>query len=143
MKIAFPLRMPTRKKRAYRINEISNTSNLVLTIVMTILAICTLIPVLLVVSVSLSSEEALSHGYKLIPEEFSLEAYTVLFKTGQSMATVTVSPGSSWLMYRKYAAPFHPRCPARTQLVSLPPMGRLVCPITAAPAAIFSFVAPI
>ena len=39
MKIAFPLRMPTRKKRAYRINEISNTSNLVLTIVMTILAI--------------------------------------------------------------------------------------------------------
>lgn len=86
MKIAFPLRMPTRKKRAYRINEISNTSNLVLTIVMTILAICTLIPVLLVVSVSLSSEEALSHGYKLIPEEFSLEAYTVLFKTGQSMA---------------------------------------------------------
>jgi putative aldouronate transport system permease protein len=86
MKIAFPLRMPTRKKRAYRINEISNTSNLVLTIVMTILAICTLIPVLLVVSVSLSSEEALSHGYKLIPEEFSLEAYTVLFKTGRSMA---------------------------------------------------------
>lgn len=86
MKIAFPLRMPTRKKRAYRINEISNTSNLVLTIVMTILAICTLIPVLLVVSVSLSSEEALSHGYKLIPEEFSLEAYTVLLKTGQSMA---------------------------------------------------------
>ena len=79
------MKIPTRKKREYRINEISNTANISLTLVMTILAIITLIPILLVISISLSSEEALSHGYKLIPEEFSLEAYIILFKTGKSL----------------------------------------------------------
>lgn len=79
------MKIPIRKKREYRINEISNATNISLTLVMTILAIITLIPILLVVSVSLSSEEALAHGYKLIPEEFSLEAYTILLKTGKSI----------------------------------------------------------
>lgn len=74
-----------RKKDTYRINEISNTSNLVITIVMTVLAIATLIPVLLVVSISFSSEEALAQGYKLIPSEFSFKAYAILMDTGKSL----------------------------------------------------------
>ena len=74
-----------RKKHTYRINEISNTSNLVITIVMTVLAIATLIPVLLVVSISFSSEEALAQGYKLIPSEFSFKAYAILMDTGKSL----------------------------------------------------------
>ena len=85
MKMSFPFKMPIRQKKAYRINEISDTSNLLITIVMTILAILTLIPILLVVSISLSSEEALSHGYKLIPEEFSFEAYALLTEAGKSL----------------------------------------------------------
>lgn len=76
----------TGRKKAFRGNEISNTSNYLVSILMTVIAILILIPILLVFSISFSSEEALSHGYKLIPEEFTFESYAILTKTGKSLA---------------------------------------------------------
>lgn len=48
-------------------------------VLMTLLAIYCVVPFLLMLSVSLSSENALSHGYKFWPEEFSLGAYEYLW----------------------------------------------------------------
>ena len=50
---------------------------------MIILAILTVLPLLLVVSISFSSAESLArNGYKFIPETFTLEPYKLLMKTG-------------------------------------------------------------
>ena len=46
---------------------------------MTILAIYCVIPFILMISVSFSSESALAHGYKFWPEEFSMSAYNYLW----------------------------------------------------------------
>ena len=48
-------------------------------VLMTILAIFCVIPFILMISVSFSSETALSQGYKFIPQEFSLSAYRYLW----------------------------------------------------------------
>ena len=48
-------------------------------VVMILLAIYCVIPFLLMLSVSLSSEAALSHGYRFWPQEFSLSAYQFLW----------------------------------------------------------------
>lgn len=47
---------------------------------------CFVIPLLLVISASFTSEEALAFGgFKLIPAEFSLEAYVSAFRNGERM----------------------------------------------------------
>lgn len=48
-------------------------------VVMTLLAIYCVVPFLLMLSVSFSSEAALSHGYRFWPQEFSLSAYQFLW----------------------------------------------------------------
>ena len=48
-------------------------------VVMILLAIYCVIPFLLMLSVSFSSEAALSHGYRFWPQEFSLSAYQFLW----------------------------------------------------------------
>lgn len=48
-------------------------------VLMTILAIFCVVPFILMISVSFSSETALAHGYKFFPEEFSLSAYSYLW----------------------------------------------------------------
>ncbi|MBR5261822.1 MAG: carbohydrate ABC transporter permease [Oscillospiraceae bacterium] len=48
-------------------------------VLMTILAIYCVIPFILMISVSFSSESALAHGYKFWPEEFSMSAYNYLW----------------------------------------------------------------
>ena len=48
-------------------------------VMMTLLAIYCVIPFILMLSVSLSSEAALAQGYKFIPSEFSLAAYQFLW----------------------------------------------------------------
>lgn len=48
-------------------------------VVMTLLAIYCVIPFILMLSVSFSSEAALGQGYKFIPKEFSLSAYQFLW----------------------------------------------------------------
>lgn len=48
-------------------------------VLMAILAIFCVVPFILMISVSFSSETALAHGYKFFPEEFSLSAYSYLW----------------------------------------------------------------
>ncbi|HIR32206.1 MAG TPA: carbohydrate ABC transporter permease [Candidatus Faecousia faecavium] len=55
--------------------------NIVAYVILGILAVCCLLPFLLVLSGSFSDQTSiLTHGYQLIPETFSLDAYTTLFK---------------------------------------------------------------
>ncbi len=48
-------------------------------ILLGILAVFCVVPFILMISVSFSSETALAHGYKFFPEEFSLSAYSYLW----------------------------------------------------------------
>ena len=55
--------------------------NIIAYIVLGILSVCCLLPFLLVLSGSFSDQTSiLTHGYQLIPETFSLDAYRTLFK---------------------------------------------------------------
>lgn len=54
--------------------------NIVLNIIFILLAACCLFPVLLIISISLSSSRSIiEYGYKLIPKEVSIEAYKYIF----------------------------------------------------------------
>ena len=64
-----------------RFTRISPASNFVFNIVMAVLCVACLIPILLVVAVSFSSEESLrQHGYQLLPRSFSAEGYIYLYR---------------------------------------------------------------
>ncbi len=55
--------------------------NIVAYVILGILSVCCLLPFLLVLSGSFSDQTSiLTHGYQLIPETFSLDAYSTLFK---------------------------------------------------------------
>ena len=76
-----------KRKKKYRVNEIKPSTNAVISLFMTIIALCTLIPILLVISISFTSQEGINlNGYTLIPSDFSLEAYKSLLDTGSSLA---------------------------------------------------------
>lgn len=78
--------MFNKKKRPYRVNELSDGWNLAFTVVVSIIAVATIMPVLLVVAVSLSTAEDLAvNGYQFIPKHLSLGAYAGLLKTGQAI----------------------------------------------------------
>ena len=80
------MKQNTLRRRRYRVNEISPVWNAVLTAVMTLLAIMTWMPLLLVVAVSFTSSESLArYGYQFIAHEWSLKAYTNLLQTGSSL----------------------------------------------------------
>ncbi|MBO5008126.1 MAG: carbohydrate ABC transporter permease [Clostridia bacterium] len=54
--------------------------NIALHILFTIMAVCCLFPILLTLSISLSSNKSLvEFGYNIIPKEFSIEAYKFIF----------------------------------------------------------------
>ena len=55
-------------------------------VLMTLLAIYCVVPFLLMLSVSFSSEGSLTHGYKFWPEEFSTAAYSSLWKKRATIA---------------------------------------------------------
>lgn len=74
------------KKKPYRVNELSDGWNIAFTLIVGIIAIATVMPVLLVLSVSLSSAEDLTvHGYQFIPKNLTFGAYAGLLKTGQAI----------------------------------------------------------
>lgn len=63
------------------VNTISRTSNVIMNVLFLLLAIACLFPVLLVIAVSLTDEQAIiRHGYNIIPHQFSLYAYEYLLK---------------------------------------------------------------
>ncbi len=66
-----------------RINALTTGWNIVFNLLLISMVALCVIPVLLVYSVSFSSEASIAeHGYQLIPKEFSLFAYDFMFKTG-------------------------------------------------------------
>lgn len=78
--------MKMKKHRPYRGNQLSAGWNLTFTLVIAILAIATVMPLLLVVSVSFSTAEDLAkYGYSFIPHTFSAAAYTSLLTTGHAL----------------------------------------------------------
>ncbi len=74
------------KTKGLNINSISPKTNVFLSILMIIGCICIIAPLLLVVSISLSSQQSIdANGYQFWPSEFSAQAYTYLFKVGGTM----------------------------------------------------------
>ncbi|MDR2742548.1 MAG: carbohydrate ABC transporter permease [Treponema sp.] len=69
------------RNNVLRFSRISPAANLVFNSIVAALGLICIIPMLLVVSISFSSEDALrEYGYRLIPRAFSLEGYSYLFK---------------------------------------------------------------
>lgn len=67
-------------------NRISPAANLLLNLMFLFLTVACLFPVLLVVSVSLTDEQAIiQHGYNILPHEFSWYAYEYLFKDAEKI----------------------------------------------------------
>lgn len=74
------------KKRKRQANQLSGGWNAVLTVLFTILAMVTVIPVILVVCISFSSAESLVlNGYRFIPSEWTTIAYTSLMEMGGTL----------------------------------------------------------
>ncbi len=68
--------------------SISPATNLILNILMVVCVILTLAPFYIIIITSVTSEQALiENGYRLWPEEFSLNAYTYLFREGSIVIT--------------------------------------------------------
>ena len=73
------------KKRKYRINEIAPGWNALYTFLFSVLALVSVMPLILIICISFSSQESLAReGYKFIPQDWSLQAYVSLFKMGAS-----------------------------------------------------------
>jgi putative aldouronate transport system permease protein len=69
------------RNNALHFTRVSPVTNVIFNIIMVALALICIIPMLLVVSISFSSEDALrEYGYRLVPREFSFEGYSYLFK---------------------------------------------------------------
>ena len=63
-----------------RFLKISKPANVVFNIIMAALALACVLPMLLILSISFSSESSLNEiGYRFIPKEFSLEGYKYIF----------------------------------------------------------------
>ncbi|MEG0126911.1 MAG: carbohydrate ABC transporter permease, partial [Clostridia bacterium] len=61
-------------------------SRWVSTIFLTLLGLTCVLPILLVLSISLTEEEAIiKNGYSLIPSQWSLDAYRTIFAGGQQL----------------------------------------------------------
>jgi len=66
---------------ANRFLRVSKPTNLVFNIIMIVLALTCVIPMLLILSVSLTAENSLNeYGYRFIPKEFSMEGYRYIFR---------------------------------------------------------------
>ena len=66
-----------------KFNRISNPTNALFNLIFVIFSLTCIVPILLVVSISLSSEESIRQfGYSMIPKEFSVEGYTFLLQQG-------------------------------------------------------------
>lgn len=82
-----PWKKPKNAKSEAR-NLISKKTNLFFNILLFIGCLLTILPLWIIVVASISSEVALTtYGYRLWPVEFSLNAYTYLFREGSVMIT--------------------------------------------------------
>ncbi|GIP29180.1 ABC transporter permease [Paenibacillus sp. J23TS9] len=68
------------------LNQPSRLSNTVLNVIASIFSIACVFPFLFVVIISFTNEKALAtDGYRIIPKEWSVEAYKYIFKTGDQL----------------------------------------------------------
>lgn len=90
----------------------SKKTNIVLHIIFLLLVVVMLFPIILTVSISLSSSKSIiEYGYNIIPKEFSLEAYkfilkdpsTILRAYAVTIFTTAVGAGLSTLIIMLYA----------------------------------------
>lgn len=66
-----------------KFNQVSKPTNALISLGVILLAASCIIPFLLVIGVSFSSEDAIRiHGYQFIPKEFSVDSYKVVFAAG-------------------------------------------------------------
>jgi putative aldouronate transport system permease protein len=73
--------MKKTKSSILRFTQIHPVTNVFFNVLMVILCLACLIPLLLVLAISVSSEESLREfGYQLLPKGLSFEGYTYLFK---------------------------------------------------------------
>ena len=77
---------PAEDNSFARINRVNPLTNVLLSLFFILLAVGTVLPVLLVVSISISSSESLAYnGFAWIPSSFTFTAYEGLFKTGSQL----------------------------------------------------------
>ena len=80
-----------------KFNKIKKSTNVVFNIIMTILALLSVIPFIFVIIISLTDENSLTmNGYRFIPEKWSLYAYEYIIQAGESIlksygVTITVT----------------------------------------------------
>ncbi len=80
--------LPATSKSARDMLSIAPSTNFILNVFMVIGVILTLAPFYIIVIASVTSEASLTaNGYRLWPEEFSLNAYTYLFREGSIIIT--------------------------------------------------------
>ncbi|OPH50589.1 sugar ABC transporter permease [Paenibacillus ferrarius] len=73
-------------KSALKVNSISATANLTIHVLFILMGLTCLVPLLLIVAVSLSSEQSVViDGYRFWPQQFSLEAYKYLLQEGKTI----------------------------------------------------------
>jgi putative aldouronate transport system permease protein len=61
--------------------RVNPVTNVIFNVIMVVLALVCIVPMLLVVSISFSTEDSLrEYGYRLVPKAFSFEGYGYLFK---------------------------------------------------------------
>lgn len=66
-----------------RFNRVSQPANIVLNVIFAAMALACVIPVLLVISISLSDENSITmYGYRFVPKIFSSEGYKFLIERG-------------------------------------------------------------
>ena len=69
-----------------KINRVKPLTNVLLSLFFTVMGLCTVLPVLLVVSISISSSESLAYnGFAFIPSSVTFTAYESLFRTGSQL----------------------------------------------------------
>jgi len=70
-----------------RFTQVSSSANMVFHLIMLVLSVMCIIPLVLVLSISLSEEKALfAHGYRFVPKAFSYEGYAYLFSKQSTVA---------------------------------------------------------
>lgn len=75
-----------KKKKSLVINSVSPGTNFILSFLISLMGVATLAPVLLVISISVSSSQSIiKNGYQFWPSEFSIDAYKYLIKVGDTM----------------------------------------------------------
>ena len=68
------------------VNHISKKTNGIMNVILILMALACVLPVLLVIIVSFSSEQSIfENGYTFFPSEWSLEAYRLFFKMGDQV----------------------------------------------------------